>query len=104
MIYMIPAIRSRSTAITAENFDADAALVRLAEHKTAHKGIRRAIYRTPEAVALLVRQRERHQSGPLLRNNRGEAWTENVIGLAMRRTRELAPFPRQLGETHVRNG
>jgi hypothetical protein len=52
---------------------------------------------TPEAAALLVRQRERHQSGPLLGNNRGEAWTENAIGLAMRRTREWASIPQAIG-------
>jgi integrase len=80
-------------AITAENFDADAGQVRLAEHKTAYRGLRRVIYLTPEAVALLVRQREQHPAGALLRNSRGEAWTENAIGLAMRRTRERAGVP-----------
>jgi integrase len=93
VLYASGARPGEVASITAENFDADAGLVRLAEHKTAHKGTRRAIYLTPEAVALLVRQRERHQSGPLLRNNRGEAWTENAIGLAMRRTRERAGIP-----------
>jgi integrase len=80
-------------AITAENFDPDAGLVRLAEHKTSHKGFRRVIYLTPEAVALLVQQRERYQSGLLLRNSRGQAWTQNSIGLALRRTRERAGIP-----------
>ena len=61
------------------------------------KGIRRAIYLTPEAAALLVRQRERHQSGPLLGNNRGEACTENTIGLALRPTRERASIPQAIG-------
>jgi integrase len=79
-----------AAAITAENLDAAAGLVRLAEHKTAHKGFRRAIYLTPEVLALLVRERERYQTGPLLRNSRGEPWTENAIVQAMRRTRERA--------------
>jgi integrase len=93
VLYASGARPGEVTSITAENFDAGAGLVRLAEHKTAHKGFRRVIYLTPEAVALLVRQRERYRSGPLLRNSRGEAWTENAIGSAMRRTRERAGIP-----------
>ncbi|HTU91845.1 MAG TPA: tyrosine-type recombinase/integrase [Gemmataceae bacterium] len=84
---------SEVAAITAENFDAGAGLVRLTEHKTAYKGKVRVIYLSPEAVALLVRQRERYRSGALLRNNNNEAWTENAIGLAMRWTRERAGVP-----------
>jgi integrase len=80
-------------AITAENFDVEAGLVRLAEHKTAYKGRIRVLYLPPEVVTLLVRQRERYRSGPLLRNSKDEAWTENAIGLAMRRTRERAGIP-----------
>jgi hypothetical protein len=38
------------------------------------------------ADGLLVRQRERCQSEPLLRNSGGEAGTEHALGLAMRRT------------------
>jgi integrase len=80
-------------SITAENFDAEAGLVRLAAHKMAYKGKTRVIYLPPEAVALLVRERERYRSGPLLRNSLGEAWTENAIVAAMRRTRERAGIP-----------
>jgi integrase len=80
-------------SITAENFDAEAGLVRLAEHKTAYMGKFRVIYLPPEAVSLLARQRETLRSGALLRNNRGEPWTENAIGSAMRRTRERAGIP-----------
>jgi integrase/recombinase XerC len=80
-------------AITAENFDANAGQVRLADHKTANKGFRRTIYLTPEAVALLVRQRASYPTGLLLRNSRGEAWTANAIGLAMQRTRKRAGLP-----------
>jgi site-specific recombinase XerD len=32
----------------------------------------------------------------LLRNNRGEAWTENAIGLTTRRTRERAGIPQAI--------
>jgi integrase len=81
------------SAITAENFDADAGLVRLSSHKTAYKGKVRVMYLPPEVVALLTRQRERYRTGALLRNTNGEAWTENALGLAMRRTRERAGIP-----------
>jgi site-specific recombinase XerD len=47
-------------------------------------------------LALLVPERERYRSRPLLRNNRGKAWTENAIGLAMRRTRERAGIPQAI--------
>jgi integrase len=76
VLYASGARPGEVAAITAENLDAQAGLVRLAGHKTAHKGFRRVIYLTPEAVALLVRERERNRGGPLLRNSRGEAWTE----------------------------
>jgi integrase len=93
VLYACGARPGEVAAITTENFDAEAGLVRLAEHKTAYKGKVRVIYLPPEAVALLVRQRERYRSGPLLRNNNNEAWTENAIGLAMRRTRRRASVP-----------
>jgi hypothetical protein len=41
------------------------------------------------ADALLVRQRERCQSEPLLRNSGGEAGTEHALGLVEQRKREL---------------
>ena len=93
ILYACGARPGEVRAITAENLDADAGLVRLAEHKTAHHGKSRTIFLPPEAVALLVRQRERYRSGPLLRNNHGEPWTENAVVLAMRRTRERAGLP-----------
>ncbi len=93
VLYASGARPGEVAAITAENLDADAGLVRLNEHKTAHKGKIRVLYLPAETVALLVRQRERHRSGALLRNNNNEAWTENAIGLAMRRTRERAGVP-----------
>jgi hypothetical protein len=45
-------------AVTAEDLDADAGLVRRPERTAAHESFRRAICLTPGAVALLVRQRE----------------------------------------------
>jgi integrase len=93
VLYASGARPGEVAAITAENFGADSGLVRLTEHKTAYKGKSRVVYLPPEIVALLVRQRERYRSGALLRNNNNEAWTENAIGLAMRRTRERAGVP-----------
>jgi integrase len=93
LLYATGARPGEVAAITADNFDADAGLVRLAEHKMAYKGKVRVLYVPPDAVVLLLRQRERCRSGALLRNNNGETWTENAIGLAMRRTRERAGVP-----------
>jgi integrase len=77
-------------AITAENFDADAGLVRLKEHKTAHKGKARVLYLTPEVTALLASQVAVVRSGPLLRNRSGKPWTGWAIVKAMEATRERA--------------
>jgi integrase len=77
-------------AFTAENFDAGAGLVRLREHKTAHKGQARVIYLPPEVVALLGRQREHYPTGPLLRNRSGWPWKGDTIVKAMQATRTRA--------------
>jgi integrase len=82
-----------AAAITAANFDAANGLVRLREHKEAHKGKARVLYLPPDAVALLVRQRERHASGPLLRNRCGRPWTCWAVVKAMEATRERAGLP-----------
>jgi hypothetical protein len=57
--------------ITADNFDAEAACVRLKEHKTAHKGKSRTIYLCYEAVALLLEQRAMYSTSFLFRNRFG---------------------------------
>jgi integrase len=82
-----------AAAITAENFDPDAGLVRLKDHKTAHKGKNRVVYLTPVVVGLLEVQRERFPSGPLLRNRCGRRWTGWAIVKAMQATRERAGLP-----------
>ncbi len=79
--------------ITAENFDAEAGVVRLKEHKTAHKGKARFLLLSPALVSMLVRQRERFPAGPLLRNRCGRPWTEWAIVKAMQATRERAGVP-----------
>jgi integrase len=77
--------------ITAENFDEEAGVVRLAEHKTQHvTGRGRVIYLRPEVVDLLARQRQRYPSGPLLRTLHGRPWTGQAVVRAMINTRERA--------------
>lgn len=80
-------------AITAENFDADAGLVRLDDHKTAHKGKRRVIFLSPELVALLTAQRQKYPQGALLRTRKGNHWARNAIVKAMIATRKRANLP-----------
>jgi integrase len=53
-----------AASITAENFDAEAGLVRLKDHKTAHRGKARVVYLPPGVVDLLNRLKERYPSGP----------------------------------------
>jgi integrase len=72
-------------AITTENFDPEAGLVRLTQHKTAHKGKVRVLYLPPEAVALLLDQRVKHPTGALLRSRNGLPWKGQGIVHAMRR-------------------
>jgi integrase len=78
---------------SAENFDAEAGIVRLKEHKTAHKGKPRVVYLPPPVVEILKRLRERHPSGPLLRNRSGRPWTGWAIVKAMKAARERAGLP-----------
>jgi integrase len=81
-------------AICAENFDADAGLVRLAEHKTMAKtGRARAIYLPPKIVALLRHQRLLYPTGQLLRTSIGTPWNEDAWVGAMARTRRRAGLP-----------
>ena len=83
-----------AAAITAENFDEGASMVRLDEHKTAGKtGKARVIYLPPEAVALLVAQREKYPSGALLRTTIGTVWNEDAWVGAMATTRRRANLP-----------
>jgi integrase len=79
-----------AAAITAENFDTDAGLVRLKDHKTAHKGKARVIYLPPTVVEVLNRLKGLYPSGPLLRNRCGRLWTGWAIVKAMQATRGRA--------------
>ena len=77
-------------AITAENFDVEGGMVRLKEHKTAHKGKSRSIYLCPEAVAILQEQKAINPTGFLFRSRFGGPFTKNAIVKAMEAARERA--------------
>jgi integrase len=68
-------------------------IVVLADHKTKHKGKRRALYLSDEARALFDRLADRWQTGLLFRNRYGRKWTADAIGKAMRATCERAKLP-----------
>jgi integrase len=71
-------------AITAENFDPAAGVVKLTQHKTDHTGRLRLILLPPEAVELLKVQVAKYGTGPLLRHRQGRAWTPKVIANRVR--------------------
>lgn len=70
---------------TAENFDAAAGVVKLAEHKTDHTGRVRRIFLPAEAVEVLKGQVLKYRSGPLLRNRLGRAWTGKAVAWQVNR-------------------
>lgn len=90
LLHLTGARPGEVAAITAENFDADNAVVRLKEHKTAYKGKSRTIYLCAEAVALLLEQKSLYGSGVLLRNSLGKPWRGGSIVDAMAATRKRA--------------
>jgi integrase len=87
MLHLTGARPSEVAKITAENIDVEAAVVRLSEHKTAHKGKQRVVYLSSEAVTLLSQRREKYGSGYLFPNRQGNRLTKNSIVLAFRRLR-----------------
>jgi integrase/recombinase XerC len=76
--------------ITAENFDPDAGLVKIAEHKSDRSGRFRLVLLSSDAVTLLKEQRERFPTGPLLRNRLGRLWTPKAIAGALAKLRVKA--------------
>jgi integrase len=85
-----------AAALTAENFDPEAGLARLKEHKRAYKGQARTIFLPPGIVELLKRQRELYTSGPLLRNRAGRPWNCKAWVRAMELLRERVGLPRAI--------
>jgi integrase len=90
LLHLTGARPGEVAAITAENFDAEGGMVRLKEHKTAHKGKSRTIYLCPEAVALLLVQRAIYGEGFLFRSRFGLSWSGNAVVKAMLETRKRA--------------
>lgn len=76
-------------SITAENFDPETGLVKLAEHKTDKTGKPRLIFLPPDIAAELRRLSERFKTGALLRSRQGNAWTGRAITKAMGRLKRL---------------
>jgi integrase len=90
ILYATGARPGEVAAITAENFDPKLGMVLLKEHKNAHKGKSRTVHLTPETAALLSELVKKYLTGPLLRNTRGEPWSEKALVKAMIATRQRA--------------
>ncbi len=71
--------------ITAENFDAEAGVIKLVEHKTDATGTLRLIFLTPEVCEMLKGLAERHRTGALLRTREGKPWNAQLINQQVRR-------------------
>lgn len=84
LLYLTGARPSEVCAITAENFDPDAGVVRLTEHKTDRTGRDRIVQVPPEGVALLNRLVAKWGTGPLLRHSLGGRWTSPAVGWQVR--------------------
>ena len=69
--------------IAAENFDREACVAKLAEHKTDRTGKPRLVFLPPDVCGMLKAQAERYGSGPLLRSRKGEPYTARTITKAM---------------------
>jgi integrase len=93
VLYATGARPGEVAAITAENFDPKAGVVRLRDHKMAHKGKHRVIYLPPEVVALLTELAKENPHGPLLRTCWGNPWRGTAIVKEMIRLRERGGIP-----------
>ena len=65
--------------ITAADLDADAGVVRIAEHKTDHTGRPRLLFLSGDALALLRELAAKYPTGPLLRTAKGTGWTPKAV-------------------------
>lgn len=79
LLYLTGARPGEVAAITAENFDATNAVVRLKEHKTARHGRARIIVLPPEAVTLLEGLKGKNPTGHLVRNRLGRPYTKDAV-------------------------
>ena len=79
LLHLSGARPSEVAAITSDNFDEEQSMIRLKEHKTSRHGKSRFIFLSPEAVAILRKQKAKYETGNLLRNRYGMAYTKNAI-------------------------
>lgn len=75
--------------LEARHLDIGRGIAVQADHKTAKKTRKkRVIYLTGRAAEIAARLAAAHPEGAIFRNSRGNAWTHNAVGLAVRRIRE----------------
>lgn len=77
-------------SLTVDVVSWDAGTARLHEHKTARKGKSRVLYLTGEALAVLVAQRAKHNTGHLFRGPTGRPVTSVRAGVAFSECAKLA--------------
>jgi integrase len=73
------------SGLTAEMINWPSGTASLKFHKTAYKGGNRVLYFTPEAMAVLGRQRAKYQSGYLFRSATGKRFTDKLVVRRMAR-------------------
>jgi integrase len=81
-------------SLTVDQVDWQGGTCVLRQHKTAHKGRRRVIYLSPEALSLLTAQRGRHGTGHLFRRRENRPFTPVNVADRFRRCARLAGVPR----------
>jgi integrase len=84
LLHLTGARPAEVCSITAENFDPEAAVIRLTDHKTDRTGRDRIIHLPPPAVKLLKGLVRKYRTGPLLRHSRGGPWTRPAVGYQVR--------------------
>jgi len=91
--------------LRAEHIKRDQGVAVLTEHKTAHKtGRARVIYLPTVAAEIAYRLADQNPEGPVFVNARGEPWTGNALGLAVRRLRERAGLTSDMVAYALRHG
>jgi len=85
---------SELAKLTAEMIDWNQGLVKLEEHKNAKKGKDRVVFFTPETLALLRTQAEKHPQGLLFRTRWGTPWNRNNCRNELNRACNETELPR----------
>lgn len=84
-----------SEAMRAEagHVDFDAATITMSSKTSRKTGLPRVIYLSPRAVAIVRELAERHPSGPLLRDSRGNPWSRDSVCSRFYRLRQKLGLP-----------